>query len=59
MLRLGILLVAVLAIIIVCAVIDRQIVRPARKLRHTRELEAENARLDALLQPRTEKKEVR
>jgi|GraSoiStandDraft_26_1057304.scaffolds.fasta_scaffold2853318_1 uncharacterized protein YlxW (UPF0749 family) len=46
---LGILIVALIAIVVIAAVINAQVVRPARQRRRIAELEAENERLDALL----------
>jgi cell division protein FtsB len=46
---LGILIVALIAIVVIAAVINAQVARPARQRRRIAELEAENERLDALL----------
>lgn len=46
---LGILIVALILIVIVAYLVDRKVVRPARNRKHVAELEAENQRLDALL----------
>jgi uncharacterized protein involved in outer membrane biogenesis len=46
---LGILVVALILLIVVAAVVNTNIVRPARNRKRIAELEAENARLDSLL----------
>jgi flagellar basal body-associated protein FliL len=46
---LGILIVALIVIVVVAALVNSKVVRPARNQRHIAELEAENERLDALL----------
>ncbi len=46
---LGILVVALVLLIVVAAVVNSKVVRPARNRKHIAELEAENARLDSLL----------
>jgi hypothetical protein len=52
---LGILIVALLVIVVVAAVINSKVVRPARNRRHIAQLEAENERLDALLSKQAQK----
>ena len=53
---LGILIVALITIVVVAAVVNSKVVRPARNRKRIAQLEAENERLDALLgrQPRKE-----
>lgn len=46
---LGILVVALILLIVVAAVLNANVVRPARNRKHIAELEAENERLDSLL----------
>jgi hypothetical protein len=46
---LGILVVVLILLIVVAAVVNAKVVRPARTRKHIAELEAENERLDSLL----------
>jgi hypothetical protein len=56
---LGILVVALIFLIVVAAVLNTKVVRPARTRRHIAELEAENERLDSLLEQSQARKEPR
>lgn len=58
---LGILVVALILLIVIAAVVNAKAVRPARNRKHIAELEAENDRLDSLLnkQLQQDRKETR
>ena len=58
---LGILVVALILLIVVAAVVNAKAVKPARNRKHIAELEADNKRLDELLnrQPPQDRKETR
>ena len=47
---LGILVVVLILLIVVAAVVKGRVVEPARRRKHIAELEAENERLDSLLE---------
>jgi hypothetical protein len=55
---LGILVVALILLIVVAAVVNANVVRPARNRKHIAELEAENERLDSLLRKQQDRKET-
>ncbi len=55
---LGILVVALMLLIVVAAVVNTKVVRPARNRKHIAELEAENERLDSLLRKQQDGKET-
>ncbi len=55
---LGILVVALMLLIVVAAVVNTKVVRPARNRKRIAELEAENERLDSLLRKQQDGKET-